>query len=281
MFPILYTIPKIGSFGPYSIHTFGLVMVIAFLAALWLAKQRAPRFGVDPTKVMDAGFWCLVFGILGARVAFIAQDWGFYSHNPNELFSLQFAGLTSFGGLIFGGVTLAIWARRHRLPVLRMLDLLAPSFLIGHIIGRFGCLMNGCCYGGLCDVHAFLATKFVDVPGFHQPAQIYDAAMNAVGLGILFFLERRGLRMGQALGFAVTSYGVCRFIYEFWRAGSVAEVKAGLASSTTIGTLPITEGHVMALVLIVTGVAWVVLTRRNQPEMAAMVTAPEQELQPA
>jgi phosphatidylglycerol:prolipoprotein diacylglycerol transferase len=281
MLPILFTIPKIGSFGPFPIHTFGLIMVIAFLAALWLAKVRAPRFGADPAKVMDAGFWCLVFGVLGARVAFIAQEWPYYSKHTDELFSLQFAGLTSFGGLIFGALALIYWARKHGMPVLRMLDLLAPSFLIGHIIGRFGCLMNGCCYGGVCDVHSFLATKFVDVPGFHQPAQVYDAAMNAVGLAILFFLERRGLRSGQAVGFAIASYGLCRFIYEFWRAGTVAEVNAGLASSTTIGNLPITQAQVAALALVVVGIVWMFLARRNVPEMAAAVPAPDQELQPA
>jgi phosphatidylglycerol:prolipoprotein diacylglycerol transferase len=286
MYPILFTIPKIGGFGPFPIHTFGVIMVIAFASALWVMRRRAARFGVDPSKIMDAGFWALVSGVLGARIAFILQDLPYFLSHTEDLFTLQFQGLTSFGGLIFAVIALAIWSKREGIPIQRMFDIAAPAYAVGHIIGRIGCLMNGCCYGGVCDPNFFLATHFNGRPEPHHPAQIYDALMNVAALGGFFALEKRGLRMGQAAAFMLAAHGLARFIYEFWRAGTPEEVKAQLASSTRIGSLPITEAQVMAAALIVTGIVWFVLARKNRSEFEPLaapepVPAVEQELQPA
>jgi phosphatidylglycerol:prolipoprotein diacylglycerol transferase len=266
MYPILFTIPKIGSIGPTPVHTFGVMMVLAFTAAMWLAKSRAPRFGVDGSKIMDASFWMLVAGVFGARIVFILQELPYYLKHTDELFSFRFEGLTSFGGLIFGLLALILWAKKEKLPLQTTFDIVAPAFLVGHIFGRIGCLLNGCCYGGVCPESFPFATKFVGVPGFHQPAQIYDALMNVVALGAILLVERRGLRSGQATSLVFVGYGLARFIYEFWRAGTPDEVSRGLASSTTIGTLPITEAQVMAGFLVVAGLVWFVLARRNRPE---------------
>src|SRR5687768_2295597 len=142
MYPILFEIPKIGSFGPFPIHSFGVMMVLAFVSGLWLLRKRAPRFGVDETKIMDAGFWALVAGVLGARIVFILQDLDHFSKNLDEVFSLQFSGLTSFGGLIFAVAAIAFWGRRNGVPTQRLFDIFAPAFALGHIIGRVGCFLN-------------------------------------------------------------------------------------------------------------------------------------------
>lgn len=268
MRPILFEIPKIAGFGPFPIHSFGVMMVIAFAAAMWVAKNRSPRFGIPSAKILDACFWMLIAGVLGARIVFILQDLPFYldPKNRGELLSLQFQGLTSFGGLIFGIGALIVWAKKEKIPLLRAFDAVGPIFLVGHAIGRIGCLLNGCCYGTVCPDTFPLATKFADVPGLHQPAQIYDALMTAVAYGLVLQFEKRGLRSGQCMGLVLVGYGVSRFIYEFWRAGTPLEVSKGLASSTTIGNLPITEAQVMALVLVLAGAIWFALSRRNQPE---------------
>jgi phosphatidylglycerol---prolipoprotein diacylglyceryl transferase len=273
MYPILFEIPKVAGFGPFKVHSFGVMMVLAFAAALWVARKRAPKFGVDQNKITDAGFWGLVFGVLGARVVFILQDLPYYSKHLNEVFTLQFQGLTSFGGLIFAVVALGVWARREGIPVQRMFDICAPAYSIGYILGRVGCLLNGCCYGGICPPDFILATTF-GRPEPHHPAQIYDAAMNLLALGGLFLLERRNLRIGQAAAYYLAAHGLARFVYEFWRAGSPMEVEAGLASSTRIGNTPFTEAQIMALVLVVFGIVWYLVARKNRPEFERIEPSP-------
>lgn len=220
------------------------MMVIAFLAALALATKRAPKFGVDPKKLSDVTFWAILTGILGARIFFIIQDIPYYLKHRSELFSLQFQGLTSFGGFIVGGVVAAYVCKKKGIPILPFLDLIAPAFLVGHAIGRIGCLLNGCCHGQPVGESFPFRVWSSEINAYCQPAQIYDSLMNVAALGLVLWMERKSPKAGYTTGLVLALHGLARFIYEFFRAGS---------SSTTIGNLPFTDGHVMALVIIAVG----------------------------
>jgi phosphatidylglycerol---prolipoprotein diacylglyceryl transferase len=284
MYPTLFEI-----FG-YPIHSYGMMIVIGFTLALLLARSRAPKFGVDAQKLTDGAFYVLIAGVLGARIVFILQDLPYFLANRDQLFSLQFQGLTSFGGILFAVPTLIFWCKRNGIPVLRMFDVAAPAFLVGQMVGRVGCLLHGCCHGVACPPTHPLATNFQNLPNNpYIPAQLFDGLGNLIGLLLLLFvLERRnGLKLGQAAAFSFFTFGVSRFVYEFWRAGTPAEVRAGIASSTTIGNLPITEAHVMSAVFIIGSAAWFVMARKNPPahvlpeELDAPTTESPQEMQPA
>lgn len=245
MFPFLFEI------GNFKLHSYGVLVLIGFLAGLWVARLRAPRFGIDPKQLTDSAFWALLWGVLGARVFYIAQSLPHYLENTDELFQLQFQGLTSFGGVV-GGFLYFLWfAKRRKVSTRALFDTLAPGLLIGFAVGRVGCFLNGCCYGGACE-----AWYCIPVQGQHlrfHPAQLYDSVFNLVGLGLLLAWEKRGLFLGQVTGLAVAFNGLSRFVYEFWRMGSVEEVQAGLRTSTTMAGLPITEAQVVALAMVAIG----------------------------
>lgn len=267
MYPVLFKI-----FG-FEVRSFGVLMVIAFLSAIWLCQQRAAKFGLNKDKVGDLSLWLLGSGVIGARVVFILQDLPYYLAHKSELLSLRFSGLTSFGGLIFGLIALVVWCRVQRVSIVSVLDMVAPCFLLGHIFGRFGCFFNGCCYGRACDASYPLATHFAEAPGLHQPAQLYDAAMNVGALAVLLAWERKGLSIGKPFCVALALHGLTRFIYEFWRAGTDSEVQSGVASSTYWGNLPITQAQGMAAVLILVGIiGFAIFSRRpavaSQPRTA-------------
>ena len=124
----------------------------------------------------------LIAGILGARIVFILQDLGYYASHLDEVFSVQFSGLTSFGGLIFAVIALGIWARKQGVPMQRIFDICAPAFAVGHIVGRMGCFLNGCCFG--VPGHAPWCMRFPPgsppdavFPGqLLHPSQLYNAA---------------------------------------------------------------------------------------------------------
>lgn len=258
MYPILFHI------GTFPVRSYGVMIMVAFLAGLWLVRRRANLFGFDPQKLTDLCFYILVAGILGARILFILQELPYYLSHKDELFSLRFEGLTSFGALIAGLGLVIVWAKRTRAPLGSLTDLLGPAFLLGHVFGRIGCYLNGCCYGRTCAADAPLATQFYGVPGFHVPAQLFDSAMNLVGLGLILLYERRGFRPGQGFGAVLIVHGLARFIYEFWREGTDAEVRSGIASSTYWGHLPITQAQGVAIALMVAGAAvWLIAARRK------------------
>jgi len=257
MHPILF---KIGNF---PVHSFGVLMIAAFLVGTWIARRRAPRFGIDPQKLSDMLFWVLILGILGARVGFIIQELPYYldPKHRDELLSFQFAGLTSFGGVIVAILVMVLWARKHDWSARAVLDTIAPGALVGHAIGRIGCLLNGCCFGGQCPPDMPWGIHIDHIPALMHPAQVYDALMNLAGVGFLLWIEKRGQARGQIFALALALHGLARFIYEFWRAGTQAQVDAGLASSTYWGPLPITQAQAMAAVLVVVGLVFYVRWR--------------------
>ncbi|CAN5496754.1 prolipoprotein diacylglyceryl transferase [soil metagenome] len=254
MHPVLF---KIGSF---EVPTFGAVMVLAFFGGLWIARKRAPLYGLTADQMSDGAFWALIAGIIGARVFFIAQELPHYLSHLNELFSLRFQGLTSFGGLICGGLALWVWAKKKGLGISPFFELAAPGFLLAHAIGRFGCLMNGCCFGGVCPTDTPWGIHIAGHTELHHPAQVYDSLMNFLALGAVLMFARRPHKLGQITGLTLILHGLTRFIYEFWRAGTDAQVAAGDASSTywihnANATFGITQAQVMALGISVAGVA--------------------------
>lgn len=267
MLPVLF---KIGSF---PVRSFGIMILIAFLSAIWLIRRRAAKFGFDGHKVTDLAFYLLIAGILGARVLFLIQELPYYSKHLDQVFSLKFEGLTSFGGIIFAVPVMVWWARKHQASYAKLFDLFAPAFMLGHVFGRVGCLLNGCCYGGVCDAKFPLGVHFADAPGLHHPAQAYDSVMNLIGLGILLAYEKRGFRPGQGVGAFLVLHGLTRFIYEFWRAGTDDQVRTGLASSTYWGSLPITQAQGVALaMMLIGGVVWFFAGRR-EPRQVEPVAA--------
>jgi len=238
MYPTLF---KIGNF---EVPSFGVMMVLAFFAGYWLANRRAARYGIGKPEVSDVLFWCLLFGILGARLGYIVQNLDYYSKNVNELLTLRFQGLTSFGGLILGAIAAIVYTKRKWIDLRSMMDLLGPAFMLGHVIGRIGCLLNGCCYGNACPPDAPFAMRIAGLPGTYQPAQVYDSLMNLVGLGVVLWFERRSKHRGQVFSLFLVLHGLARFIYEFWRAGVTAEVVRGLS---------LTEAQVVSLAMIAIG----------------------------
>jgi phosphatidylglycerol:prolipoprotein diacylglycerol transferase len=245
--------PVLVDLGGFPIRSFGVLMLIAFVVATWMAAGRAARYGLDRAQVVDLAFWVLIAGVLGARLLYIAQDLPYFLARPSKLLSLQFDGLTSFGGILGGALAAWGWARRRGVSMIAVLDVMGAPFLVAHAIGRIGCFLNGCCYGHLST--GPLAVPMHGASGLHEPAQLYDTLMTAVLAVLLVARERGGLASGQSGMLAIAFYGLSRFIYEFMRAGTVEEVSRGVASSTYWGNLPITEAQAVALVMMAGGVA--------------------------
>ncbi|MFN3729987.1 MAG: prolipoprotein diacylglyceryl transferase [Fimbriimonadaceae bacterium] len=234
--------PVLFELGPLTIKSFGVLMLIAFISAAAFAVHRAPRWGITKQEMLDVSFWALLGGVLGARLAYILLNLAHFQENPQELWTLQFQGLTSFGGLIGGAIALVIWCRARRVSILAMLDVAAGPFLLGHIIGRIGCLLNGCCYGMEAPAGYVLAVRVAGHEHLHHPAQAYDSALNILMLGGLLVFERKLRPVGQSFALMIMMHEAVRFLVEFWRRGETAEPLAGL---------PITQAQAMSLLMIV------------------------------
>jgi len=158
---IVWVLPALSKPRGLPIRSYGVMMLLAVVAATALAAWRARRRGQDPDMVFTLLFWLLIPGILGARAFYVIeywwkQFWPSYEHGGlgtllGAVVNIAEGGLVVYGSFIGGTIGLVLFARRSRLPLLALCDLLAPSLMLGLTIGRIGCLLNGCCYGGLCE----------------------------------------------------------------------------------------------------------------------------------
>jgi phosphatidylglycerol:prolipoprotein diacylglycerol transferase len=229
MHPRLFTIPAFDvlgrSLGPFTLHTYGALLAVAFVVGLWVANRQARRAGLDAARVTDLAIWVLIGGLVGAKLMLIAVDWRHYLRTPGELWSVLQSGGVFYGGLLGGLLVAFLYARRHRLPAWPTADVLAPGLAAGHAIGRLGCFAAGCCWGRPADVPWAVtftdpyAARAVGTPmdtPLH-PSQIYESAAAALVFLFLLWLSRRKRFQGQVTLAYLASYSVLRFGLEYFR----------------------------------------------------------------
>lgn len=253
MHPILFSV------GTWPVYSYGVLLAAAYLIGLQLGVVRARRAGIDPARVMDLGIYLIIAALVGAKLMLIAVDWEYFKSQPRELLSLVRAGGVFYGGLI-AAVAVGLWlVRRYKLPAWTTGDLMAPGIALGHIVGRFGCLMAGCCYGRPTDVAwaiTFtdpLAATNVGTPlGIPlHPTQLYDAGAELIILGLLLFTERKGRPFaGRTFWGYLLLYGISRFIIEFYRGdANRGTVMAGLSTSQFVSLLLVPASLLMLVYL--------------------------------
>ena len=267
MYPELFHLPN------FPIRSYGVLLVIGVIVAIHLARKRAPKFGIVPDRIWDASMWMVIPGIFGARIFYIAQYWKYFQEHQDQLYSLRFEGLTSFGGLVFGFLGFMVWRKRSKVPFWSFLDTIGIPVLVAQAIGRIGCLANGCCYGR--PTEAWYGIHFQNLTGKHVPAQLVDTLLMLLGAVGISLWERRGnVKPGASFGWFLVVYGASRFIYEIFRAGTRAEMDAGIASSAYIPGTPITSAQLGSVAMMALGAVCVFAARNRKPAEQVSQLAP-------
>ncbi|MCP5524954.1 MAG: prolipoprotein diacylglyceryl transferase [Verrucomicrobiales bacterium] len=240
--------------GSLSIHWYGILIAIGFLLGFWTASRRALLYDNLPGEmVADLIPWIVVSALVGSRLLFIWQyPEDFQEATFWDYVNIRRGGLVFHGGLMAAAATVLIYVRVRKLPLWRLADALAPSIALGHVFGRLGCFMNGCCYGVACSlpwaVHFPEGHPTAGV-GVH-PTELYEAAMNLALYGALAWQYRRRRFPGQTFAIYLISYGVLRGAVEFLRGdylvhyfgwmtvGQVVSVGVLVAGAVLWGMLP-------------------------------------------
>src|SRR5205814_7889271 len=192
--------PRLFELGPITVYTYGVLLAAAYLLGLQLARVRARKRGLDQNRVLDLGIYIIISALVGAKLLLLVTDYKTFSADPRELLTLARSGGVFYGGLILA-VAVALWyIRRIGLPLWTTCDVFAPGIALGHVVGRFGCLFAGCCYGkpttvpwAITFTDPFAASN-VGTP-LNQPlhpTQLYEAGAELLILGVLLATERKG-----------------------------------------------------------------------------------------
>jgi phosphatidylglycerol:prolipoprotein diacylglycerol transferase len=270
-----------------------------------LAVRQARRQGLDGGAMMDLLFWILLSGVLGSRLLFVLVHAGEYARlcagtgvrSSGQILSDCAAPLRIWqGGLVFYGGALAatgvtaLFSRRQGWAFGQVADVLAPSLALGHVFGRLGCVMAGCCFGkpwahgltfgpGSVAFDDLAATGVIgpwaaSTPPLH-PTQLYEAAGELlIFVVLLWFRRRRMLPFPGALALVYgASYGLLRFAVEIFRgdAGRGFLVKIGtpgLAAALGLPAEPplfLSTSQTLSLVIAGTALVLLVRARRAAP----------------
>ncbi len=229
MYPRLFELPwSVGNFGPITVYTYGVLLAAAYLFGLKLAMVRAKARGLDANRVLDLGIYIIISALIGAKLLLLVTDFKAFTANPRELLTLARSGGVFYGGLILAVSVALIYIRKVGLPLWTTTDVFAPGIALGHVVGRFGCLFAGCCYGKpLAQPHWWTVT-FTDpfalanvgtplgVPLY--PTQLFEAGAELLILGVLLMTERKGRPFaGRTFWLYMLLYAISRFIIEFYR----------------------------------------------------------------
>ncbi|WP_421840797.1 prolipoprotein diacylglyceryl transferase [Marinobacter algicola] len=242
------------SLGPLQIHWYGLMYLVGFLSAWWLARRRAHRLGLSSEAIETLIFYCAVGVILGGRVGY-ALFYGFdkLADNPFWLFKIWEGGMSFHGG--FAGVLVAalVFARKQNLRFFRLTDFIAPLVPIGLGAGRLGNFINHELPGRVSD--APWAMVFPNMgPEPRHPSSLYEFALEGVVLfAVLWWFSSHPRRNGATSGLFLVLYGIFRFVVEFVR---LPDPQLGFIA---LGWL--TMGQLLTLPMIIGGLVLIVWSR--------------------
>src|SRR3989442_8292268 len=218
--------PRLFELGPITVYPYGVLLAAAYLLGLKLAMVRAKARDLDANRVLDLGIYIIISALIGAKLLLLVTDFRAFTADPRELLTLARSGGVFYGGLILAVTVALVYIRRVGLPLWTTCDVFAPGIALGHVVGRFGCLFAGCCYGK--EAHVPWAITFTDpfaasnvgtplgVP-LHL-TQLYEAGAELLILIVLLLTERKGKPFpGRTFWLYMLLYAVSRFIIEFYR----------------------------------------------------------------
>src|SRR5712691_845282 len=196
--------------GPLTIRWYGILMATAILVGFWLADREAKREGLPSEKVLNAGQWAIIAGLIGARIYEVIFNWDYYGRHLVKIPAVWEGGLAIHGGLI-AGTLVGLWvASRERLPIRQALDVAAPSIALGQAIGRWGNFFNEEAFG----TPTSLPWKLYILPShrpleyaqseFFHPAFLYESVWDGLVFVLLISVFRD--RLARAPGALFLTY---------------------------------------------------------------------------
>lgn len=205
--------PTICRIGPLTVHSYGLMMVVAIVVCAFLLRRDARGTVVPPDAVLDVIFLAMLGGLIGARLFYVVLFWDYFLSQPLEILMIQKGGLAWQGGFIGATAVLIGTILKKKWPIWESLDLFAPYAALGQSIGRVGCFLNGCCHGR----HWESGLYFPVHGDVLHPTQLYDA----FGLFLIFLVLRRQRKVSlpgvTAMMYVMLATSL-RFVVEFFRA---------------------------------------------------------------
>lgn len=245
------------SLGPLTITWYSIFILLGIILAGIIINREAKKYNIPTSFITNLVFWCVVFGLLGARIYYVLFNLDYYASSPIEIIKIWNGGLAIHGGIIAGLITLVVYCKKYQVNILKMLDIAAPALLLAQGIGRWGNFFNGEAHGGIVT-RSFLEglhlPEFI-IDGMHigghyyHPTFLYESVFCIIGFFVLFgFRSLKKAKLGNTTALYLIWYGVLRFFVESLRTDSLM-----------LGSLKMAQ--VISIIMVVVGIVMFIITK--------------------
>jgi phosphatidylglycerol---prolipoprotein diacylglyceryl transferase len=240
--------------GPFQVHWYGVIIGLAIILALYIAIKETEKRGLDKDLFMDLMLWAIPIAILSARLYYVLFEWDYYSQNPGEIIAIWKGGLAIHGALIGGVITTIVFTKKKQVSFWQLVDIAAPSIILGQAIGRWGNFINQEAHGGEVtraflenlQLPEFIINQMYINGAYYHPTFLYESIWNLVGFILLILLRKVNLRRGEMFLTYVIWYSVGRFFIEGMRTDSLM-LTENLRMAQTISAVLIIAAVVVLL----------------------------------
>lgn len=218
------------SLGPINISLYSLCILVGIIIAFILIRKEAKRFNIKDDFISNLVFWCIIIGIVGARIYYVLFNLDYYLHSPIEIIKVWNGGLAIHGGIIAGLITLIFFCKKEKVSIIKVLDISCIGLIIGQACGRWGNFFNMEAYGSavtrnfLENLHLpnFIIEGMHIGGHYYHPTFLYESLFCLIGLIIMLLIRRiPKIKQGMIVSFYLVWYGVLRYFIESLRTDSL------------------------------------------------------------
>lgn len=217
-------------FGFIQIYWYSIFMFLGILAACIVIFKEAKRKDINEDFLVNLAFNTIIFGIIGARLYYVAFNLQYYLVHPIEMFEIWNGGLAIHGGILVGLITLIIYCKKHNQDIMQILDIVVVGIILGQSLGRWGNFFNSEAYGAITTLETlekqgipqFVIDGMYIMGNYRQPTFFYESVWCFFGfLAMLIIRFSKYLKKGTLTAFYLIWYGTIRFIIEALRTDSL------------------------------------------------------------
>lgn len=242
--------------GNLTVTWYAIFILSGIMVAYILINKESKKYNISSSFVSNLIFWCVIFGIIGARIYYVLFNLDYYMQDPIEIIKIWNGGLAIHGGIIAGIITLAVYCKKYKINILKMTDIACVGVIIAQAIGRWGNFFNGEAHGGIVS-RAFLENLHLPnfiIEGMHigkyyyAPTYLYESILNVIGFILLIIIRKlKKTKLGNITALYLIWYGIVRFIIESMRTDSLL-----------LGNMRIAQ--LISIIMIIIGIIMLIVT---------------------
>lgn len=231
-----------------NIAWYGIIIGVGLLLGVILACSEANRQHLKSDIIFDFLILALPVAFICARIYYVAFEWDQYAGDFMKMIAIWEGGIAIYGGVIGGFIAAVIFSKHNHFPLLRLIDMVVPSLILGQAIGRWGNFVNQEAFGNLVtnpQLQFFPFAVFIEQLGeWHQATFFYESMWNLCVFAVLIYFRKKTKFSGQLLATYFIGYGLGRFWIEGLRTDSLY-LFPGLRISQAVSLVLIIIGIVM------------------------------------